>query len=829
VFSVLALGPPPVSLRYAPSRPRRGSATSARFGGRPIEGTNEDVRLRAVHAASTVDLGTRLAQSTSIAGSAAHEGRLRRQRGLVVGVFVASGAAGLVYQVVWSSQLVLVFGNTTEAIGTIVTAFMAGLGLGGLVGGWIAPRLRQPLRVYGVIEIAVGALALLVPWGFQLIDNVYRSAYDTTSPGQLTFVRLLLTLAAVTPVTFLMGLTLPLLTRHLVTSMRTAGARMAVLYSANTLGAMAGTLVSGFILIELIGLSATTHVAVGLNLLAGCTALLLAARPRVADAPIRSSDDEPEAVPAHGRLRALIYAATFVSGFVALSLEVLWTRMLAEGTGSQIYNFVGILAVFLLGIAAGGVAYRVAGGPSRDTPQTLALAFLGIALFTVLTVPVATLLVTTHNLARVLMLLPATVCMGYAFPLSARLLTRDPAHGARSIGFLYTWNTAGSILGSLAAAFILAGTLGTNGSILVLAAADAAVALVLMASGAKSLRAVPLRLSLTAGIALVVPPLLVITGAPVVQTATEHNLAARGAPFFHTEDRVSTVDAVGGPVSGRRLYASGTTMTALSVDTKMMAYVPKALRPNAQDFLDICFGMGTTFRSALMLGMHTDAVDLSPSIPLQMPVFYPDAERYLNSPLARVITADGRNYVRLTSRRYDLISVDPPPPIETAGASVLYSQEFYADAHRVLRSGGLMLQWLYFGVDLDQFREHLRTFRSEFRHVLLVISPRHGGVYMLGSDAAITWDVATISQLLESPQAAADIASAPDSRYLPNESWATIVASLPWLQDGAIDRFAGDGPMITDDHPLTEYYVLHQLFSAGHGQKVTEALLRRLG
>jgi len=746
-----------------------------------------------------------------------------------VGVFAASGAAGLVYQVVWSSQLILVFGNTTEAIGTIVTAFMAGLGLGGLVGGWIAPRLRRPLVVYGVIEVAVGALALVVPWGFQLVDGVYRSAYDTTSPGQLTFVRLVLTLAAVTPVTFLMGLTLPLLTRHLVTSMRTAGPRMAILYSANTLGAMAGTLLSGFILIELFGLSATTHVAVGLNLLAGCIALLLAARQRVANAPsVRSTEDHREAPPAHGRLRALIYAATFVSGFVALSLEVLWTRMLAEGTGSQIYNFVGILAVFLLGIAAGGAVYRAASQPSRDTPQTLALAFLGVALFTVLTVPVATLWLTTHILARALMLLPATVCMGYAFPLSARLLTRDPAHGARSIGFLYAWNTAGSLLGSLAAAFILAGTLGTNASILVLGAADAAVALVLLLSGVKLMKLVSLRLSLAAGAVLIAPPLLVIIGAPIVQTATDHSLAASGAPFFHTEDRVSTVDAVGGPVSGRRLYASGTTMTALSVDTKLMAYLPKAVRPNAQDFLDICFGMGTTFRSALKLGLHTDAVDLSPSIPLQMPVFYPDAETYLKNPRARIITADGRNYVRLTSRRYDLISVDPPPPIETAGAAVLYSQEFYADAHRVLRPNGLMLQWLYFGVDMDQFREHLRTFRSEFRHSLVLISPRHGGVYMLGSDAPIMWDVPTISQLLESPQAAADIASAPDFKFLPKQPWPTIVARMRWLQDGGVDRFAGGGPMITDDHPLTEYYVLHQLFSIGHAQKVNEALLRRL-
>ncbi|HEY8692571.1 MAG TPA: fused MFS/spermidine synthase [Chloroflexota bacterium] len=745
-------------------------------------------------------------------------------------MFVASGAAGLIYQVVWSSQLVLVFGNTTEAIGTIVTAFMAGLGFGGLAGGFIAPRLRSPLRLYGLIELAVAAAALVVPLGFRMIDGAYRFAYDATSAGTLTLPRLGLALATVTPVTFLMGLTLPLLTRHLVTSLRTAGTHMGGLYSANTVGAMAGSLLSGFVLIELFGLSATSHLAVGLNVLAGAIALVLAVRQPAASQDAHASDADSEAPALSQRLRLAIYAASFVSGFVALGLEVLWTRMLAEGTGSQIYQFVGILAAFLFGIAAGGAAYRAVSHRVNDSLQTLAVLFLGVAVSAFLTVPLATLW-PGHNVARAVMLLPATTCMGYAFPLAARLVSRNAADSARGIGFLYAWNTMGSILGTLAAAFILTGALGTNDSILLLAAADAAVALalLLLLASVPSLRSAPFRLAVAAGVVLVVPPVLVLTGSPLALTSTQRELNTTGLPYYHTEDRLSTVDAVGGAVEDRLLYTSGTTMTSIAVETKLMAYIPKIMRPNAQDFLDICFGMGSTFRSGLLLGMHTDAVDISPTVPLMMPVFYADADQFLHNPLSRVITADGRNYVRLTSRRYNLIAVDPPPPIQTAGAAVLYSREFYADAHRALRPGGLMLQWLYFGVDPDQLRQHMRTFRSEFRHVLVLINLDDAAIYMLGSDAPITWDAATVSRFLESPEAKADIAGAPDSSSLPEKPWSEILAGMRWLEDDQVDRFVGDGPMITDDHPLTEYYLLHELTHRGENEGVTGTMLRALG
>jgi predicted membrane-bound spermidine synthase len=756
-----------------------------------------------------------------------------RWSGVVVGLFTLSGAAGLIYQVVWQSQLIVVFGDTTQAIGSIVSAFMVGLGLGGLVGGLIAPRLRHPLRFYGLVECAVGVLALLVPVGFSLIDGAYRSAYDTGAIGTLTLVRLVLSLATVTPVTFLMGLTLPFLTRHLVTSMRDAGFQMGTLYSANTLGATVGTLVSGYVLIELIGLSATAHVAVALNLLAGSVGLALSVRRRTAaSVPEQPRVREEHAAGLGRSRRPLIYIVTFVSGFVALSLEVLWIRLMSEGTGSTVYDFVVVLAIFLYGIGLGSALYRrVGGSPARNSLQTLALAFLGIAAVSVLTVPLASMWLPGHNVLRALVILPATVCMGYAFPLSARLLTREPAHGARSIGLLYLWNTIGSTLGSLAAAFVLAATLGTNGSILVLGAVDAAVALALLAAGGVRARtSTRWRLSVVAGAMIAVIPLgLVATGSPVLLPSTEREIEATGLPDVHTEDFESTVDAVGGPVASRTIYTSGVSMTAISVDTKLMAYIPKVIRPDARTFLDIAFGMGTTFRSALILGMHTDAVDLSPTVPTMMPLFYGDAETYLHSPLARVITADGANYVRYTSRRYDIIAVDPPPPVDGAGTAVLYSQGFDAAARQVLRPGGVMLEWMFFGgQDVEQVREQLRTFSSVFPHVLLLMSPLGGGVFVLGSDTPLTWDAASVSKILGSSSAAADIDGAPNASGLPREAWLTLLDSMVWLRDGQVTRFAGDVPLITDDQPLTEYYLLHQLFPGADDPLVTESLLRRL-
>ncbi|HET8789545.1 MAG TPA: fused MFS/spermidine synthase, partial [Actinomycetes bacterium] len=401
-------------------------------------------------------------------------------RGVVLALFVASGAAGLIYQVVWSRELVLVFGNTTQAVATIVTAFMAGLGFGSLAGGRLADTSARPLRLYGLIELAVAAMAALLPFAFSSLAELYRGVWPSLveRPGQLAGVRFGLALAAVAPATFLMGMTLPLLTRYLVRTLDEAGARLGELYAANTVGAMAGTLLAGFVLIELFGLRLTSYIAVALNLVAGVGALLLSRRwetgPDAAGGPAarRERPARPEVPRAFRPRRRAVLAATFVSGFVSLALEVLWTRMLAEGTGSSIYIFTTILAIFLLGIALGSFLYRRFSRPGGERLGTLGLCLAGVGVLAQATVVLGSGMVghVPFVVRTVVVLLPATILMGYAFPLAGRLATPSAEAAGGSVGLLYAANTGGSILGSFSAAFVLAGTLGTNGSILLLGA-----------------------------------------------------------------------------------------------------------------------------------------------------------------------------------------------------------------------------------------------------------------------------------------------------------------------------------------------------------------------
>jgi spermidine synthase len=758
--------------------------------------------------------------------------RTRGVEGLVISLFFASGAAGLVYQVVWSRELVLVFGNTTQAISTIVTSFMLGLGAGGYVGGRLATLSDRPLRLYGILELLVALFALLLPFEFYMIGEVYRAVYNSLSLDALGLVRFGLALVAVTPVTFLMGMTLPVLTQFMVHDLGRAGSRLAALYSANTMGAVVGTVVSGFVLIEVLGLTATSYVAVALNVVAGIGAIVLAQG--ATGSPAKAVDEAAgvqEVVATIGpQRRRVVYVATFVSGFVALALEVLWTRMLAEGTGSRIYIFVTILAIFLLGIALGSEVYRRVGSPGRDNLATLGGCFAGVGLLAMVSVVLGsgTLGAMPQEVGYVV-LLPATMLMGYAFPLSGKLVTRSVAEAGKSVGLLYMWNTAGSILGSFAAAFLLAGTIGTNSSILALAAISLMLGawLVWIEGAANAGERVSRRVELAVGVIVLAVLSMGATLArlPITRTKTENDLGKTGIATNHTEDSLATVDALGGPPAVRRLFVGGVGMTALTIDTKLMAYLPKALRPQAQDFLVIAFGMGSTYRSGLLLDMKVDAVELSPSVPGQMPMFYSDADKFLHHPKGNIITADGRNYVRLSNKSYDIIAVDPAPPIQSAGTVVLYTREFLEQGKGRLKPGGVFMLWIPYDEPLSDFKDHLRTFRAVFPHMSVVFGPGGYGVYMLGSDEPMSFDEASIRGFMETDQAKEDFIGTMEGERLKGVDWVQLVRRNSWLADAEVDGFVGPGPLITDDNPRTEYFMLRYL-TLDHGEHVGEARLR---
>lgn len=773
-----------------------------------------------------------------------------RARGLILAVFVVSGAAGLIYQVVWTRELVLLFGNTSQAVSTIVSAFMAGLGLGSLAGGRAADRSRSPLRLYGILECGIALLAVVVPFAFAGIGNVYGGFYDSlvAQPGVLTGLRFALAFAMVAPVTFLMGMTLPVISRHLVQTLDETGARLGELYAANTFGAMAGSLVAGYLLIEFLGLTLTSYVAVACNLFAGVVAIGLVRRSGAAAASDGQSaapagagaagseertgaTEEPATAPAAtaepatttagrdgspqvGHRRNIVLLSTFVSGFVSLALQVLWTRMVAEGTGSSIYIFSAILTLFLAGIGLGSAAFRRWGSPTRDVVGVLGLCLAGVGVAALATVVVGSGVIGTlpFALRAVLILLPATTLMGYAFPLAGKLVNRSVEETGGSVGILYAFNTLGSIVGSFAAAFILAATIGTNASILLLGAVNLLLGAYLVVTEATWQRT---RRSVAAGSVAVLAIAALVASSlelPLTRTRTENELRALDAPVTHLEDELATVDTVGGPPENRRLLVGGVGMTSLTVDTKLMAYMPQALRPDAEDFLVIAMGMGSTYRSGLKAGMRTDVVELSPSVPSQMGVFHEDAEQYLNHPDGRVIVSDGRNYVRLADKTYDVIAVDPAPPVESAGSVVLYTEEFLEQGKERLNPGGVFLLWVPYALPPEDFRTHARTFDSAFEHVKLMLSPGKHGVYMLGSDEPMAFDDADIRAQLGRPEVLEDLADVPDYEPTDADGWVQALHEAEWLDDEEVTAFTGPGPLITDDRPLSEYFLWRRAF-----------------
>jgi spermidine synthase len=270
-------------------------------------------------------------------------------------------------------------------------------------------------------------------------------------------------------------------------------------------------------------------------------------------------------------------------------------------------------------------------------------------------------------------------------------------------------------------------------------------------------------------------------------------------------------------------------MTLLTIDAKLMPVLPLVLRPESKSALTVAFGMGSTFRAALIAGLETDAVELVPSVPGMFGYFYPDAAEVLANPNGRLIIADGRNHVELTDLRYDIIVTDPPPPIESSGASVISSLEYYRAGQGRLNPGGVMMQWAPYGSTIDEFRAHLRTFHAVFPHMLIAFGPGGYGFFMFGSDEPMGFTDEAIADVLSRPGVLEEVSTAYDSPERTIEGWTTRIHSLVWIADDEVSRFTGEGPLVTDDRPLPEYFLLRRLFGPPSPRVTPNELFRLTG
>jgi spermidine synthase len=529
----------------------------------------------------------------------------------------------------------------------------------------------------------------------------------------------------------------------------------------------------------------------------------------------------------------------FVSGLTSLGYQVLWTRLLASGTGGSTYVFTVILAMFLTGIAIGAVLFsilrpRIANPIALLAGAQVAVAFLVLVGLVVVIghpplvdpgFPLET--IRSLYLSVVAVVLPTTIVLGLSFPAASALLDDRDGRVASAAGRLLAANTLGAISGTFLIPFVVIPAIGSPGAVVALALANAATGIALAAVRLR--RPWPALAVATAGmvaIAALVAGLL--TPDAVIDPGVARVRDRQGTINAAAEDEIASVQA--GRLGGsQHLWVTGTSMTALTVDARMMPILPLMLRPRSTSALTVAFGMGSTYRTALRAGLQVEAVELVPSVPKMFGQFYPDAPAVLADPRGRVVIADGRNHVELTPRRYDIIVTDPPPPIESAGVSVISSLEYYQAGRDRLNPGGVMMQWVPNGQTVDEFKAHIRTFRSVFPNVLIAFGPGGYGFLMLGSDTPLDLNDDAMIEVLRRPNVLDDLSSAYDSPERTEAGWVQRIHSLLWIQGDAVARFTGDGPLITDDRPLPEYFLLRRLLGPPSPFVSRSVLLRLTG
>ena len=508
----------------------------------------------------------------------------------------------------------------------------------------------------------------------------------------------------------------------------------------------------------------------------------------------------------------------FISGLTSLGYQVLWTRLLASGTGNTTYVFTVILAIFLIGLAFGALLFNVIRPRIGDPIRLLAVAQILIAALVVAglvgvvlrpeafepTQPLATLRALFG--ATIVVVLPVTIVLGVTFPAASALLADEAQHAGTESGSLIAVNTVGAIAGSVLIPFLLIPTLGAPVVVAALALVNAGLGIGLALKSVK-----PSRIMAATGIlvALTVVATALVPGS-LVQPNEAFIKAAGGSVFASTEDEIASVQA-GQLRSTPELWVGGTSMTLLTVDAKLMPILPLIARPDSKRALIVAFGMGSAFRGALTAGLTTDVIELVPSVPKMFSWYYADAADVLADPNGKVIVTDGRNHLELTDERFDIIVTDPPPPIESSGAAVISSKEYYEAGRDHLTDGGIMMQWVPYGGHDDDFRDNVRTFAAVFPHVTVVKGPGGYGAYMLGSETPVAFADESIRSVLGRPGVLDDVSSAFDSPAHDIDGWVDAIHRQTWLTGDEVDAYAGPGALVTDDHPRTEYFLLRRL------------------
>ncbi len=699
-----------------------------------------------------------------------------RNRGwMVLVLFFGSGATALVYEVVWSKFLSVMFGSTIYAQTVVLAAFMGGLALGNRIfGGW-SDRLREPVRAYGTLEIAIGIYAVLFPALDRLIDHVFITVGTPLAeqPGWLLVLKGVLSAVLLLGPTILMGGTLPLLVAWLQKHHQDAGRRSARFYSVNTLGAVAGATLAGFWLVQDFGMIATLRLTAAVNIVIGVGAILLS-RSGWLDQPVAATSATTVKVPAVANASGIWrWAGVIVglTGAVSMGLEVLASRSLALIFGSSLQSFAIVLMAFILGIGLGSAWIASPRRTGKAGEKILVLLLCATSAWVTLLVfnierwvdiyliartglgrtevgYVYQLLLST-GISLVILGVPAA-CIGAILPLMIRASICEGVPLGARVGALLTWNTLGAVVGTLLTGFVLMPLAGLRDAFGVLALVLGVVAMVV--AGYRRWR---LGVTATAGVCGFAICLFIFGDAdwqnvmssgafrmweakfdPRLMTLRKEHIKIR---FYEdAPDATVSVEEVDGMIAraslGLRINGKPDAGTDLDLSTQfLLANLPMMAKPGAKDVFVLGLGSGIT--AGALLPYPVQRIDIAENCApvIRAARLFGDWNRHvLDDPHTHIEVEDARTVLKLHRQLYDVIITEPSNPW-TVGIGSVFSHEFYQLAASRLKPGGIVSQWFHvYEMNDAVLSLVLRTFSSVFPY-MEVWDARNGDIIMLGS------------------------------------------------------------------------------------------------
>jgi spermidine synthase len=741
---------------------------------------------------TATDASLRIAESTS--GS--QSGRILFALALLL---AGSGAAALIYEIVWLQLLQLVIGSSAVSLGLLLAAYMGGLCLG----SWLLPRLvpatLHPLRVYGYLEAGIAVLGIAALFGVPIVGRLYLAGATQGTLGLL--LRGLVAAICLLPPTLLMGGSLPAISRWVGSSARGAS-WLGYLYSANIAGAVFGCLLAGFYLLRIFDMRIATYAAAAINIVVAIASLALAGY-----IPASAQDEAPTlATTVRPAGATVVFVAIGLSGLCALGAEVVWTRLLSLLLGGTVYTFSIILAVFLFGLWAGSSLGSALGRRMAEPRlglaaiQVLAALSIGWTAYTLSNSlpfwPVDPWLARDPwfnfelDLARcVWAISPATVLWGASFPLALASVSRVGIDPARTSGEVYAANTLGSIIGSLAFSLLLIPQLGTRVSqqlLIALSLVTAAVA-AYAARGLIAQRAA--RFGMAAVVSVVlgailinsvidVPWQVVAYGrrvAPIVRAFDLFDQAHPTNVLFRGEGINSSV-LIAERAGQRHFYVSGKAEASTAILDmrleRMMGHVPALIHPDPKSVLVVGFGAGVTAGSFVPYkGVKNLTIcELEPFIPPASTQYFGDQNyRVKDDPRTRILYDDARHFIFTTKDTYDVITTDPIHPW-VKGTSTLYSKQYYELVKQHLKPGGVVAQWLpIYDSDPETIKIELATFFDVFPQGSIWSNNYKGDGYdlvLIGQATPGPIDVDALQARLDRPEYAGVSASLKDVGFL---------------------------------------------------------------